>query len=230
MLGGKQIPHSASLRAGSSGMTTRKAAKAKSEGDAMLNGWKLRMSGKFGHRTARVIAVALVAAGAWSAGVAQEAKAATGGGKAKEVYLPIPGFDTTSIDKAVDPCNDFYKFACGKFAANHPIPADQPDVDQFYALYNVNTQALNGILNKAAAGGTGRSADAQKIGDYYDACMNTDLIEKKGLAPLQPVLNEIDALKSKAQLAELMGKLQRFGVDAFFGYGEKPDIQDGNKK
>jgi len=58
-----------------------------------------------------VIAVALLMAGAWSAGVAQEAKAAADGGKPHEVYVPIPGFDTTSIDTTVDPCNDFYKFA-----------------------------------------------------------------------------------------------------------------------
>ncbi len=78
--------------------------------------------------------------------------------KPNEIYVPIPGFDTTSIDKSTDPCNDFYKFACGKFATNHPIPADQPAVDQFYALYNVNTQSLNGILNKASAGGAGTIA------------------------------------------------------------------------
>jgi putative endopeptidase len=196
----------------------------------MLNGRKkLAMSNKLGRGTGLAVAAALVAAGAWSAGVAQT-KVAANSSKPNEIYVPIPGFDTTSLDTAVDPCNDFYKFACGKFAANHPIPADQPDVDEFYALYNVNTQALNGILNKAAAGGAGRSPDEQKIGDFYKACMDTDAIEAKGLAPVEPLLQEIDAIKSKEQLPALIGKLQRIGVNVFFGYGEQQDFKDATKQ
>jgi putative endopeptidase len=196
----------------------------------MLNGCKLATSGKIGRRTGLVVAAALVATGSWSAGVAQQAKAASDGGKPHEVYVPIPGFDTTSIDTSVDPCNDFYKFACGKFAANHPIPADQQGVDQFYALYNFNTQALNGILNKAAAGGAGRSPDEQKIGDYYKACMDTDAINAKGLAPAEPLLKEIDAVTNMDQLPDLIGKLQRIGVNVFFGYGEQQDFKDASKQ
>jgi len=169
---------------------------------------------------------------------AQSRIAAAPGPSATEVYLPIPGFDTTSIDASVDPCNDFYKFACGKFAANHPIPSDQPGVDQFYALYNVNTQALNGILTKAAAGGPGglatRTSDEQKIGDYYAACLNTDLIDKKGLTPVEPLLAEInglsDGLRGKAALPALIGKLQRMGVGVFFSYGEQQDFKDASKQ
>ena len=166
---------------------------------------------------------------------AQQVHAPTGGDAVPATtYVPIPGFDTTSIDSTVDPCNDFYKFACGKFAANHPIPADQTAVDQFYALYNVNTQALNGILTKAAAGGPGRSADEQKIGDYYAACMNTDLIEQRGLVPIQPLLDEIDGLgdgiRAKLALPMLIGKLQRIGVGVFFGYGEQQDYKDASKQ
>ncbi len=193
----------------------------------MLNGCKLVTSSEIGRRTGLVLAAALVVAGSWSAGVAQQANAS---GKPHEVYVPIPGFDTTSIDTSVDPCNDFYKFACGKFAANHPIPADQPEMGQFYALYNVNTQSLNKILNEAAAGGAGRSPDAQKIGDYYKACMDTDAIDAKGLAPVEPLLKEIDAVTDRNQLPALIGKLQRIGVNVFFGYGEQQDFKDATKQ
>jgi endothelin-converting enzyme/putative endopeptidase len=176
------------------------------------------------------VAVALAAASACSVGLAQQGQVTSVESKAKQVYLPIPGFDKTSIDSTVDPCNDFYKFSCGKFAANHPIPADQAGVDQFYALYNVNTQSLSGILDKAAAGGAGRSADEQKIGDYYKACMDLDAIEAKGLAPVQPLLDEINAVTSKKQLPALIGKLQRMGIDVFFGYGEQQDFKDASKQ
>jgi putative endopeptidase len=155
-------------------------------------------------------------------------------GSTTTTYLPIPGFDLTSLDSSVNPCDDFYKFACGKFAANHPIPPDQPGVDQFYALYNVNTQSLNGIVTKAAAGGANRSPDEQKIGDYYAACMNTDLIEQKGLTSIQPLLDEINGLGNsdhgKMELPGVIGKLQRMDVNVFFGFGEQQDFKDASKQ
>ncbi len=190
----------------------------------------MKRTARFGRVAGFGAAVTAVIAGSWGLGVAQQGEADGGASKPKMVYLPIPGFDKTSLDTSVDPCNDFYKFACGKFAANHPIPADQAGVDQFYALYNVNTQSLNGILEKAAAGGAGRSADEQKIGDYFKACMDLDAIEAKGLAPVQPLLAEIDAVKSKKDLPALIGKLQRMGVDVFFGYGEQQDFKDATKQ
>ncbi|HZL27919.1 MAG TPA: M13 family metallopeptidase [Acidobacteriaceae bacterium] len=144
-------------------------------------------------------------------------------------YVAPPAFDLSSIDKGADPCNDFYKFACGNFAKNHPIPADQSANDLFYLLYNVNTQALNGILEKAAAGGASRTPNEQKVGDYYAACMDTKAIESKGLEPIQPLLNDIDNT-GKMGLAELSGKLQRIGVGVFFGYGEMQDFKDATKQ
>ncbi len=75
------------------------------------------------------------------------------------ILRPTPARTSTSSPAASSP-------------PNHPIPSDQPEVDQFYALYNVNTQSLNGILTKAAAGGSSRTPNEQKIGDYYKSCMD----------------------------------------------------------
>jgi predicted metalloendopeptidase len=144
-------------------------------------------------------------------------------------YTPSPAFDLSAIDKATDPCTDFYKFACGNFAANHPIPADQPAVDQFYLLYNVNTQELNGILDKYQASANQKTPNEQKIGDDYAACMDTALINQKGLAPVQPIFDQIDKV-SKHGIAHLAGELQRYGVDVFFGYGEMQDFHDSTKQ
>ncbi len=151
-----------------------------------------------------------------------------------EVYTSIPGFDTASIDTGVDPCTDFYKFACGHFAANHPIPADQGGVDQFYALENVNTQSLRGILEKTETGGGTRGSDEQKIGDFYHACMDREAIDRNGLAPVEPLFRQIDglgnSLLAKRELAPLVGSLQRVGVDVFFGFGEQQDFKDASKQ
>ncbi|HEY4009030.1 MAG TPA: M13 family metallopeptidase [Acidobacteriaceae bacterium] len=144
-------------------------------------------------------------------------------------YTPAPAFDLSSLDKAVDPCTDFYKYACGNFAADHPIPADQTGVDQFYLLYNVNTQELNGILTKYSDAANQKTPNEQKIGDYYAACMDTGLINQKQMAPIQPLFDQIDQA-SKHGLSYLAGELQRYGVNVFFGFAEMQDFKDSTKQ
>ncbi len=177
-----------------------------------------------------VAAMALgLMAGAAGAQSGRVASGTVAGFPTGETYKPTPSFDVSSINPAADPCKDFYKFACGKYAENHPIPADQAGADGFYTLFNVNTQQLSGILEKAEQGGAGRTANEQKIGDYYAACMNTDEIEKRGLEPLEPMLKQIDGM-TLFGLAKVVGELQRRNITVFFSYGEQQDFKDATKQ
>jgi len=138
----------------------------------------------------------------------------------------VSSFDLTAIDKAVDPCNDFYHYACGSWLKNNPIPPDQSSWGRFNELHERNQTILRGILDKHSADTPGRSAINQKIGDYYYSCMDESGIEAKGVAPVKPAMDSINAMSDKKQLAGVLGGLHHGGVKAFFDFGAEPDFKD----
>lgn len=156
-------------------------------------------------------------------GLAQTAAAPA---PADQHFSQIPGFDPAAMNTQADPCADFYQYACGNFAKLHPIPSDMPEFDQFINLYEFNTQALHEILEQAASAQADPGTNEQKIGDYYQSCLNTDAIEKKGLTPIQPELNRIAALQSKADLVGLVAHLNRLGAGVFLDYGSQQDFKN----
>ena len=81
----------------------------------------------------------------------------------------IPNLDLTAIDKTIDPCVDFYQYACGNWMKNNPIPPDKSSWGRFNELAERNRYVLRGILEQAEAPGE-HSAIEQKVGDYYAAC------------------------------------------------------------
>ncbi len=124
-----------------------------------------------------------------------------------------------------------FKFACGKFAANHPISGGP-----------AGGRPVLCTLQREHAGAAGDSGEGWRLVERGGRPMSRrpatttrhawiqTLSRRRGLAPVKPLLDEIDAVKSKEQLAGLMGKLQRMGVDAFFGYGEQQDFKDASKQ
>ncbi|MFP5226529.1 MAG: M13 family metallopeptidase [Acidobacteriota bacterium] len=145
-------------------------------------------------------------------------------------FKPIPGYDPSAMDTSANPCVDFYQYACGSFAKLHPIPADMPEFDQFVNLYEFNTQVLHGLVEKAASEHAAAGTNEQKIGDYYSSCMDTDAIDKEGLAPIQPELARIAALQSKQDLPGLVAHLNRLSVGVFLDYGSQQDFKDATKE
>jgi putative endopeptidase len=142
----------------------------------------------------------------------------------------VSGLDERFIDTSADPCVDFFRYACGNFSKYYPIPNDRSGYGVGTILVERNDFALHTLLEQAAAGGADRTANQQKIGDYYGSCMDTAAIERKGLQPFQAELDRIAALKNKSELTSLFAHDQLANVDAFFGIGEQQDFQDARKQ
>ena len=149
-------------------------------------------------------------------------------------------FDINLIDKSLDPCQDFYQYACSKWNAANPIPADQVSWGTSSGLRYWNENILREAMEKAAAQTSNRTDYEQKIGDYWAACMDESGVEAAGTRDLKPELERIDQMKNKSELADEVAHIHRAvpgawqGDDnqtgaALLGFGQQQDFDDATK-
>jgi putative endopeptidase len=146
------------------------------------------------------------------------------------VPVAIKSFDAAAIDKTADPCTDFYQYACGNWVKSNPIPGDQTRWARSFSLLDERNRTLLWQELDAAATSP-KSALEKQYGDYFAACMDTSLIERKGLKPLDSAFRRIDALKDTRHLATLAGALATEGYSMpLFGFGVEQDEKDSSKQ
>ena len=148
-------------------------------------------------------------------------------GTSKPVSRP-KSFDLSAIDKSVNPCEDFYEYACGNWRKKNPIPSDQARWGRFNELAEYNRQILHEILEKAAANDPKRDAVTQKIGDFYASCMDEQTVNSQGSAPLKPLLDRINAVSNKEQLMETIAYMHSIGMSPLFGFRSLPDLHNAS--
>jgi len=142
---------------------------------------------------------------------------------------PKVRFNPDMLDKNIDPCTDFYAYACSKWKAQNPIPADRSEWGRFDELEERGENIIRGILEKSSADNPGRSPVEQKIGDYYQSCMDESTIESAGTRPLEEEFKTIDALQSKQDLAKEVILLHRQGIGALFSFSSDQDFKDATQ-
>jgi putative endopeptidase len=132
----------------------------------------------------------------------------------------LQGVQIGDIDRKVEPCTDFFEFANGRWRAEHPIPASMPRWSRRWAAGESSKDRLREILDQAALMKAQRGSIEQLTGDFYAGCMNEAQADRLGAKPVAPLLSQIDAIRSTADLQKTIADLHSAAIAGpFVMYG-----------
>ncbi|GAA3913721.1 M13 family metallopeptidase [Luteimonas lutimaris] len=123
------------------------------------------------------------------------------------------GIDLAGIDKSVAPGDDFNAYANGNWEKTAKIPDDRSSTGVFVQVFELAEKRTADLIQGLEKTDPAAGSDERRIADYYAAYMDEAGIEQHGLAPLQPVLDSIDAIDSLPALSTYIGASVRADTD-----------------
>lgn len=137
--------------------------------------------------------------------------------------------DLDGMNLGVEPWDDFYEYANGKWIAKFQLPPDKPRVYVFTLLQEENLHKLRRILEDAAGQGAAKDTIPGKVGAFYRSGMDEKTIEATGIKPLKEELDHLAGLRERADVFPALARLHLRGVHAGFQFGSSPDDKDSRR-
>ncbi|KAJ8367853.1 hypothetical protein SKAU_G00078810 [Synaphobranchus kaupii] len=110
-----------------------------------------------------------------------------GGLPAEEGLLKASRFISGNIDPTIDPCADFYTFACGGWLRRHGIPEDKLSYGIITAIGEQNEEKLRRLMLQPVRRRDPDSAE-RKVKEFYRSCVDLGEIDRLGSGPMTEVI------------------------------------------
>ena len=123
------------------------------------------------------------------------------------------GIDLAAIDKSVKPGDDFDKYANGTWEKTAQIPPDKSNIGVFSIINDTAQKREAALVQDIVKSNPSAGSDEARIANYYNAFMNTGAIDRRGLQPIKPDIDRIEAIEDKGALADAIGRTLRADTD-----------------
>ncbi|MFV0378764.1 MAG: M13 family metallopeptidase, partial [Mangrovibacterium sp.] len=140
------------------------------------------------------------------------------------------GLDVADMDTTVAPGADFDQYANGGWKLRNPLPDEKSRYGSFDKLGDESEKQIKDLFTEISTGTFENGSVEQKIADYYKSGMDTVAIEAAGLKPVEPLMAQIDALKSSEELQQLLAEWQPLGMNPLFGIYADADQKNSAMK
>ena len=129
------------------------------------------------------------------------------------------GIIESNLDRSANPAEDFYQFATGGWQKANPLPAAYSRFGSFDQLQENNNKRINGILSELLKKNYSKGTVEQKLSDFYKLAMDSVRRNREGVAPVKPILDQMEAARTVADLQKVQGKYGVFGYGVPMGMG-----------
>ena len=137
-----------------------------------------------------------------------------------------PGIKPENMDKTVKPQDDFYMYATGGWQKRNPLPAAYSRFGSFDQLQEDNNKRINSILDELQKKKFAEGTTERKLSDFYKLAMDAERRNKEGIAPVKPLLDEMEEADTKDDLFKIQKKYAVFGYGVPFGSGFSADAKN----